>query len=210
MYITIYIGNKPTFLSDSEDDILNGLNVNLNSFIIKECNQEAIQTLLQEMEKEEIKSGMIICNDLKKLYENFSRAFTEITAAGGVVENEKKEILLIFRRGKWDLPKGKLDEGESIEECAIREVCEETGLLRVSIKEKLPDSYHTYRESGKNILKKSVWYKMTAESNQTLQPQLEEDISEIKWVPTNELTNYLNNTYPSVRDVLNNILAGSL
>jgi 8-oxo-dGTP pyrophosphatase MutT (NUDIX family) len=210
MYITIYFGNKPVFLSDSEDDILNGLNVSSNSLIIKECTQEAIQTLLQGMEKEEIKSGMIICNDLKKLYENFRRAFTEITAAGGVVENEKKELLLIFRRGKWDLPKGKLDEGESIEECAIREVCEETGLLRVSIKEKLPDSYHTYRESGKNILKKSVWYKMTADSNQTLQPQLAEDISEIKWVPTNELTNYLNNTYPSVRDVLNNILASSL
>jgi len=197
-------------LSDSEDDILNDLIVYSNSFIIKECKQEAIQALLQEMGKEEIKSGMIICNDLKKLYENFSHAFTEITAAGGVVENEKKEILLIFRRGKWDLPKGKLDEGESIQECAIREVCEETGLEHVEINAKLPDTYHTYQELEKNILKKSVWYKMTANSTQTLQPQLEEEITEIKWVPTNELRSYLNKTYPSVRDVLNNLLAGSL
>lgn len=210
MYITIYFGNKPVFLSESEAEILKDLNANSNSFILKECNPVAIQRLLEAMEKEEIKSGMIINNDLKKLYHNFSLAFTEITAAGGVVENEKKEILLIFRRGKWDLPKGKLDEGESIEECAIREVCEETGLQHVIINEKLPDTYHTYSESGKNILKKSVWYKMSANSKQALQPQLEEDIVEIKWIPADELKNYLNNTYPSVRDVLNFVLSSSL
>jgi len=210
MYITIYFGNKPVFLSESEEDILKDLSANSNSMIFKQCNPEAIQALLQAIEKEEIKSGIIIDSDLKKLYSNFSLAFTEIIAAGGVVENEKKEILLIFRRGRWDLPKGKLDEGESIEECAIREVCEETGLQHVVIKEKLPDTYHTYMEAGKNILKKSVWYKMSAESKQALQPQIEEDIVEIKWVPADELKNYLNNTYPSVRDVLNFFLSSTL
>ena len=210
MYITIYFGNKPVFLSESEEDILKDLSANSNSMIFKQCNPEAIQALLQAIEKEEIESGIIIDSDLKKLYSNFSLAFTEIIAAGGVVENEKKEILLIFRRGRWDLPKGKLDEGESIEECAIREVCEETGLQHVVIKEKLPDTYHTYMEAGKNILKKSVWYKMSAESKQALQPQIEEDIVEIKWVPADELKNYLNNTYPSVRDVLNFFLSSTL
>lgn len=210
MYITIYFGNKPVFLSESEEDILKDLSANSNSMIFKQCNPEAIQALLQAIEKEEIESGIIIDSDLKKLFSNFSLAFTEIIAAGGVVENEKKEILLIFRRGRWDLPKGKLDEGESIEECAIREVCEETGLQHVVIKEKLPDTYHTYMEAGKNILKKSVWYKMSAESKQALQPQIEEDIVEIKWVPADELKNYLNNTYPSVRDVLNFFLSSSL
>lgn len=210
MYITIYFGNKPVFLSESEEDILKDLSANSNSMILKECNPEAIQALLQAIEKEEIESGIIIDSDLKKLFSNFSLAFTEIIAAGGVVENEKKEILLIFRRGRWDLPKGKLDEGESIEECAIREVCEETGLQHVVIKEKLPDTYHTYMEAGKNILKKSVWYKMSAESKQALQPQIEEDIVEIKWVPADELKNYLNNTYPSVRDVLNFFLSSTL
>jgi 8-oxo-dGTP pyrophosphatase MutT (NUDIX family) len=210
MYITVYFGNKPIYLCDREEADLKANLVQPNSILLKECTPEAIHKLIYEIEKEEIKSGLVICEDFEQLYENFSRAFTVITAAGGVVENEKKQILLIFRRGKWDLPKGKLDEGESIEECAIREVCEETGLRKVVITEKLPDTYHTYQELGKNILKKSVWYKMTAESNQTLRPQLEEEITEIKWVPADELKYYLNNTYPSVRDVLNCILTGSL
>ncbi len=210
MYITVYFGNKPVFLCDREEGGLKAYQLDPNSIFLKACTPVAILTLLHEIEKEEIKSGLIICSDLKKLYQNLSLAFTEITAAGGVVENEKKEILLIFRKGKWDLPKGKLDEGESIEECAIREVCEETGLKQVEIQVKLPDTYHTYQESGNKILKKSVWYKMTAESNQTLHPQLEEDITEIKWVPADELKYYLNGTYPSVRDVLNSFLTGSL
>lgn len=206
MYITVYFGNKPVFLCEQKEPMLDNYFHKPDTMLLEECTSPALQTLLHQIEKDDIHAGIIICNDFRKLFENFSRAFTTIIAAGGVVENEQKEILLIFRRGKWDLPKGKIEEDESLEECAVREVCEETGLRKVEIKEKLPDTYHTYTESGKKILKKSVWYKMTAEKNQILQPQLEEDITDMKWVSQKELDLYLDDTYPSVRDVLHSFL----
>src|SRR4249919_1544763 len=91
-----------------------------------------------------------------------------IKAGGGLVKNEKKEILFMFRRGKWDLPKGKLDPGESIEECAVREVVEETGLKKVELKHFLVTTYHTYTENGKHILKESHWYNMLSDSKQKM------------------------------------------
>jgi len=117
---------------------------------------------------------------------------------------------LIFRRGKWYLPKGKLDEGETIEECAVREVKEETGLLNVQITGTLPSTHHTYQQDGNKILKKSAWFNMFAEGNQHLTPQTEEDITEIKWVPVTDLQMYLNQTYPSVKDVLTKFISDSL
>ncbi len=132
----------------------------------------------------------------------FFKHFTLVTAAGGVVENEKEELLLIFRRGKWDLPKGKLDKGETIEQCALREVMEETGLKEVELKKALTITYHTYDEFGKHILKDSHWYQMKITGQQKLTPQTEEDISEIKWIKKKDLKNFLNNAFPSIRDVL--------
>ncbi len=206
MYITVYFGNKPVFLCEKKEPAIDAYIHNSDTILLEDCSPPALHSLLQKIEKEEVHAGVIIYADLGKLLENFSRAFTIITAGGGVVQNNNQEVLLIFRRGKWDLPKGKLDEGESIEECAVREVCEETGLNLVEITEKLPDTFHTYSESGKKILKKSVWYKMAAKDNQILKPQLEEDITDIKWVPLQELKQYLDKTYPSVKDVLQHFL----
>jgi len=210
MYITVYFGNKPVFLCEKKEPAIDVYFHNSDTILLEDCSPPALQSLLQKIEKEEAKAGIIINSDLGELFENFSLAFSVITAGGGVVQNNHQEVLLIFRKGRWDLPKGKLDEGESIEECAVREVCEETGLNHVEITEKLPDTFHTYSESGKKILKKSVWYKMAAEDNQILKPQLEEDITDLKWVPLQELNRYLDITYPSVRDVLQNFLSRTL
>ena len=205
MYIPIYFGDKPLFLCDSKQQLPDNRFLHTETLVIETPSLVTIQELLQKMEQPEISSCWVLGETLEQLFELFSHFFTTVIAAGGVVENEKREILLIFRRGKWDLPKGKLDEGESIEQCAIREVCEETGLQDVAIVEKLPDTFHTYEERGKKILKHSVWYKMTAKKNQSLLPQLEEDISDVKWVAKPDLSYYLNETYPSVRDVLNHL-----
>ncbi len=122
--------------------------------------------------------------------------------AGGLVENEKGEYLLIHRRGKWDLPKGKLDKGETIEQCAVREVEEETGLQKPELKKPLTITYHTYDEFGKHILKDSHWYKMKVKGPQSIKPQTEEDIHDIKWVKKKDLSTYMQNTFPSIKDVL--------
>jgi 8-oxo-dGTP pyrophosphatase MutT (NUDIX family) len=125
-----------------------------------------------------------------------------IQAAGGLVENEKAEVLFIFRRGKWDLPKGKVDPGESLEECAIREVEEETGVTQLRLIRFLIVTNHDYSERGKKIKKESHWYLMKANSQQPLIPQMEEDISELRWVAPADFKNIISNTYPTIIEVL--------
>lgn len=127
-----------------------------------------------------------------------------ITAAGGIVTNPDNEILFIFRRGKWDLPKGKLDEGESIEQCAVREVEEETGLQKIHLKEFIGITKHEYFDKWINeeVIKETHWYKMCIDTEQLLIPQTEEDILEIKWVPINELEYYLANSYINIVEII--------
>ena len=118
--------------------------------------------------------------------------------------NDKGELLMIFRRGKWDLPKGKLDEGETIEECAFREVMEETGLQNVERGELIDIGYHEYFDLylKKDVIKETHWFAMRARGEQILTPQTEEDITEIKWVSGAELEICLQNSYPNVVDVV--------
>jgi ADP-ribose pyrophosphatase YjhB (NUDIX family) len=132
----------------------------------------------------------------------------KIIAAGGLVTNTDENILMIFRRGKWDLPKGKLDKGETIEECAVREVEEETGLKNIILGDFLLVTEHQYFDQWikEDVLKKSHWYKMNITDEQKLVPQTEEDITEIKWVNKDELAKCLLNTYPSIIEVINKYL----
>lgn len=122
----------------------------------------------------------------------------KITAAGGIVENEERKILFQFRRGKWDLPKGKLDEGETLEECAIREVEEETGLKNIELGELIDVTLHYYTENGKPIEKETHWFAMKVSGEQELTPQVEEDITELRWVAENELEDYLSNSFDNI------------
>ena len=116
--------------------------------------------------------------------------------------NEKKEILLIFRRGRWDMPKGKLDKEEKLEDCAIREVEEETGLKKVELISPLTITYHTYHEGTKFILKEGHLYIMKVNNEQELIPQTDEDILEIRWVKESDLDKYKKDSFPSIADVL--------
>ncbi|HZH94985.1 MAG TPA: NUDIX domain-containing protein, partial [Flavisolibacter sp.] len=109
---------------------------------------------------------------------------------------------MIFRRGKWDLPKGKLDDGEDLQTCAVRAVAEETGIKSLILGEKIMVTYHTYLEKGMKILKESHWYLMHSTRDQDLVPQTEEDIEKCKWVLLNDVGSYLAETHPSIADVL--------
>lgn len=129
-----------------------------------------------------------------------------IMAAGGLVENEKGELLLIYRKKHWDLPKGKLDDGESIEECAVREVEEETGLRNVLLGELIDTTLHQYEENGDLITKKTVWYRMKGSSLDALVPQTEEQIEDIRWVNVDEIQTFISDTYPNIIHVIHKAL----
>jgi 8-oxo-dGTP pyrophosphatase MutT (NUDIX family) len=115
-------------------------------------------------------------------------AFKNARAGGGLVRNSKGEYLLIFRHGQWDLPKGKLNKGEDIKTCAIREVEEETGISGLRIVRKLPKTYHLFTNaSGNIVLKKCHWFEMETDDCRPPTPQLEEDITEAVWLSREEV-----------------------
>ncbi|HLG39789.1 MAG TPA: NUDIX domain-containing protein [Chitinophagaceae bacterium] len=207
MFIKIYFNDKPLFLCDNIDKTIEPYIHHDDAVFIDELNAHTVKTIIHEMQEAPIHAGVFFHPDLDKLKKAFFKKFTLIQAAGGLVTNEKDELLLIFRRGKWDLPKGKLDRGEKLEDCAIREVEEETGLKNVKLISPLMITYHTYHEGSKFILKESHWYNMKASDEQSLQPQTEEDIHEILWVKSSNLQTYMKNSFPSVTDVLKTCLA---
>jgi len=181
-YITIYFGEKPVYLCDALNKEIDVVRHHPDAVFIDELSTAAINSLLHEIEKKEFHAGIILHENFNKLKKEFFKHFKLVKACGGLVKNKAGEILLIFRRGKWDLPKGKLDDGETLQECALREVQEETGLMKIEIENEINTTYHTYVEFGKHILKESHWYMMLSKENENCKPQLEEDITEIRWV----------------------------
>lgn len=202
MHIKIYFNEKPVYLCDEIDQQLNEILHHPDAVFIDEISGPAIKSLLHEIKKEEFHAGVLWYNDLEKLKKAFFKNFLLIEAAGGIVQNKEKEILFIFRLGKWDLPKGKLEKGEDLEECATREVAEETGVTDLKLKNKVGETYHTYDAFGKHFLKISHWYHMKSQRAQQLVPQTEEDITGIKWISLKDLKEPLSNTYASIRDIL--------
>ena len=202
MYIKIYFNDKPVYLCDEINKELNEILHHPDAVFMDEVSGRGIKSLLHEIQKDEFHAGVLWNTDLEALKKAFFKNFKMIEAAGGVVQNDQKELLFIYRLNKWDLPKGKVEKGEKLEECALREVEEETGLTKLKLKKKLGETYHTYNAFGKHFLKISHWYYITANSKQTLIPQTEEDITAIKWIKIEDIKEPLRNTYPSIKDIL--------
>jgi 8-oxo-dGTP pyrophosphatase MutT (NUDIX family) len=202
MYLKIYFDNKPLFLCDAVDETVQPYVHQDDAIFIDELNSHTVKSMIHEMGQAGIHAGVFYHPNLEELKKAFFKKFTFIQAAGGLVMNEKKEILIIYRRGKWDLPKGKLDNGEKLENCAVREVEEETGLQKVKLLSPLIITYHTYHEGARFILKESHWYTMKVSGYQKLVPQTEEDIHEIKWVTYKAAEKLFPECFPSVIDVI--------
>ena len=144
----------------------------------------------------------LLTTDLEKLWEDFTGLYKIIEAAGGVVTNPAGEILFIFRLGWWDLPKGKIEKGESIESAALREVEEETGCTNLKLGRKLLETYHTYKlKKGKRVLKKTYWFHMEADM-QELVPQTEENIELAQWMSSKSFFEKNRIVYRNILDVL--------
>ena len=147
--------------------------------------------------------GVVLSDESKaQLEKELLWAFYPIHSGGGIVRNENGAVLMIFRRGKWDLPKGKQDEGEDIATCALREVQEETGLNQISIDYKIGNTMHIYPMGSSLVLKYTAWYMMKGTINEALQPQHEEQIEEVAWVMPQDIRPLLHNSFETISDIL--------
>jgi 8-oxo-dGTP pyrophosphatase MutT (NUDIX family) len=192
----IYINEVVLILTDSQpSDIQDYQELKLSEFKfsrfyeqVKELNCPKIYLLLTKKFKLHFKK----IKDSMKL----------IKAAGGLVSDGSNQYLFIFRNGKWDLPKGKLDSGETAKIAAVREVEEECGIQINKVGQKIYNTYHIYEMNNEPVLKKSSWYRMIALNQQKLIPQLEEGITDARWLAPGDFMMIKQNTYPLIRDLL--------
>ncbi len=201
MVLTIYFDDKPLFISPSITPELSGFLHQDHVFTSYHFDHQTVQDAIAKMAQKQTKAGIMIFEDVEALLYGFKKEFLLVVAAGGFIYSGDHQVLFIFRRGRWDLPKGKLDPGEALAPCALREVREETGLIQVSVMREIHTSYHTYFEAGQHILKESHWFLMKGDNREISKPQAEEDITKCQWIPLGQLTHYLANTHASIRDV---------
>jgi 8-oxo-dGTP pyrophosphatase MutT (NUDIX family) len=199
----IYHNGTPVFLTTPEGAQALGLQTDKVTYVALYIGKKkALRNYLDLLDKNKnIRAVVLYHPDLEMLWADFQDLYKVLEAAGGYVQNVQKELLVFYRRGSWDMPKGKIDPGESPEQAAIREVQEETGLINVSLGDFLAHTYHTYEEKGKRILKKTWWYRMQT-SDTVLVPQTEEDIEEIHWVKPKAWLESGVVVYPNIREVI--------
>lgn len=189
----VFIYDKPVYLTSDVN------------FRVENCQQFTVlnvDKVIRSLENRE-NMAVVICGDNEeKLFADFKKSFVSIEAAGGVVENQKEELLFIHRLGKWDLPKGKLEENESIKECAIREVEEECHVNGLEISHDLPSTYHCYPYRGSWAFKTTYWYCMKSNYQGELIPQTEEGIEKVEWINKRNLSEVKESTYESIKEVL--------
>lgn len=198
MYKVFYNDRIVFFVENDFNFQLKGKNVSVNQYI----NKEKLNVEITEFLKSTYTILYIKCENLELAFKEYSKLYTIIEAAGGVVANRNNETLFIFRRNKWDLPKGKIEINEEREVAAIREVEEECGISNVELLEPLITTYHTYQLKGIEILKPTYWYKMNYSGNEKPVPQSEEEITESCWLDKSEMKKVIENTFPSIIDVL--------
>lgn len=202
MYIKIYFDDKPVYLCNEIDKELTEILHHPDAIFMDEITGPGIKSLLHEINKPAFHAGVLLHSNLTDLKKAFFKQFTKIEAAGGIVQNDKKELLFIYRLNKWDLPKGKVEKGEDLQTCAVREVEEETGATNLRVNNKVGETYHTYNAFGKHFLKTTYWYFITCLSTQNLVPQTAEDITAIKWVKQKKMQELMSNTYPSIKEII--------
>ncbi|RKF03292.1 NUDIX domain-containing protein [Tenacibaculum lutimaris] len=167
-----------------------------------------IEELIYKLKVGKFEGVYLYSNNLAEVWLEFKEKFKVIVAGGGLVLNESNEVLFIYRGSKWDLPKGRIEEGEGIEETAIREVEEECGIENLTIQRKLIDTYHLFMMDNEYRLKETHWYLMHSDYKGELIPQLEEGITEVTFKNEKETEEALTNSYANIQLVYNSYLNG--
>ena len=196
MYV-VFVNDKPIIVTSSQKKE--------NSYPIYILKNSVVEEIIHKFKNKDIKGVNLYTPDLESGWKDFLKSFHTVSAAGGLVLNPNKEILFIFRSEKWDLPKGRIESGESIEEAAIREVEEECGIFNLKLVKPLITTYHTYFQDGLK-LKETFWFLMTSDSEETLVPQLEEGITIAVFKNQTAITKALQNSYKNIELVYDTYL----
>jgi 8-oxo-dGTP pyrophosphatase MutT (NUDIX family) len=189
--LQVFVNDKPIFLTTKVEK-----ETNFKNFLLKDVS---IETILETLSKKRYASVRLIHHNEKTLLKHFCKKLPNVIAGGGKVYNQNGDILFIYRNNKWDLPKGKAERNESIEETAIREVIEETGVKDLKIVNPLPITYHIFKRNGKTRLKITHWFTMETTFNGKLFPQENEGITKVEWLSPEESKKALSNSYANIK-----------
>ncbi len=162
-------------------------------------NEDAVQTAVEALSKSKLPKAFIYHPNLEEILNKFTAQIPLKVAAGGVVTNPQGKVLFIYRNKKWDLPKGVIKKKETIEECAIREVKEETGVKRLKIENFLRTTYHVFKRNGKFQLKEVHWFAMRTDYDGPLKPEKSEGIKKVKWKGPRKIQKALKKSYVNIR-----------
>ena len=188
---TIYVGDKPIILTTKIEK-----ETDFKSYLLKSVN---IGKVIKTLNKTDLQAVHLIHDDPDKLLKKFLKLLPNVVAGGGKVYNAKGEVLFIYRNDKWDLPKGKAERKETIEETAIREVEEETQVSGLKITKPLPTTYHIFKRNGKHKIKITYWFEMKTDFDGELLPQEKEGITKVKWLDSKASQKALENSYANIK-----------
>lgn len=187
----VFVNDKPLFLTN---EIVK--ETDFQFFLLESVD---IHQLIVKMFQNKIQKAYLYHPDEKEIMKKLKEKILVNKAGGGLVYNKKGEVLFIFRNGKWDLPKGGIEKGEEIENTAIREVSEETGVTGLSITKKLQKTYHVFMRNGRYKLKITHWFEMKTDFEGIPKPQEEEGIEKVAWLNQEQIQEALKNSYENIK-----------
>jgi 8-oxo-dGTP pyrophosphatase MutT (NUDIX family) len=187
----VFVNDKPLFLTNEV-----AKETDFQLFLLESVD---IEQVIIKMFQNKIQKAYLYYPDEKAILKKVKEKIPVCKAGGGLVYNKAGDVLFIFRNGKWDLPKGGIEKGEEIEDTAIREVEEETGVTNLKITHKLQKTYHVFKRGGKYKLKVTHWYEMRTDFTGTPKPQANEGIEKVAWLSPEEIKEALKNSYENIK-----------
>lgn len=190
----IFVGDKPILLTTEVEQ-----ETNFKNFLLKKA---VMYKVIRTLNRKKIDHVRLIGKKEHKLLKQFLKLLPNVVAGGGKVYNDKGAVLFIYRNGKWDLPKGKTEGNETIEETAIREVSEETGVNGLRITKSLPTTYHIFKRNGRYKIKVTYWFEMKTSFKGKLWPQENEGITKVQWLDKKEIKDAMKNSYANIKQLV--------
>ncbi|UPQ79116.1 NUDIX domain-containing protein [Flavobacterium azooxidireducens] len=187
----VFVNDKPLFLTNQIQK-----ETDFQLFLLDSVD---IKQLIIKIFKNKVDKAFLYHPDEKEILKKLKSKIPVEKAGGGLVLNDKNEVLFIFRNKKWDLPKGGIEKGEEIEDTAIREVEEETGVKGLKITRKLNKTYHIFKRNGRYKLKITHWFEMKTSYSGKMVGQADEGIEKVEWIKQENIPNCLTNSYENIK-----------